>query len=216
MLTKNSIAILIPAFNEESTIGAVVRKSLHYGQPFVVDDGSIDNTAKHAKENGAEIIKNKKNLGYDRSIIKGLMLIKKKKYKFVITIDADGQHSVNDLKKFISSYQQNYDLVIGFRENYQRFSEYIFSLAGILLWKIKDPLCGMKGYRLSILKSKFFLKLEQSIGTEIAIRVIKDKKKFIQHPIKIRLRKDHSRFGNGFFVNIKMIKILIKLIIKYF
>jgi len=55
--------VCIPAFNEEDTIGEIVKKSLHYADKVIVcNDGSTDNTEEIAQKNGASIINHKKNL----------------------------------------------------------------------------------------------------------------------------------------------------------
>ncbi|MDX1373194.1 MAG: glycosyltransferase, partial [Nitrososphaeraceae archaeon] len=60
----------IPAFNTESTIGNIVKECLlHVDKVIVCDDGSTDNTAKYAIENGAEVIKHEKNYGYGAALI---------------------------------------------------------------------------------------------------------------------------------------------------
>jgi len=52
----------IPAFNEESTISDVVKRSLsHVDKVIVCDDGSSDNTVSNAEEAGAIVISHKKN-----------------------------------------------------------------------------------------------------------------------------------------------------------
>ena len=51
----NNVAIIIPAFNEESSISNIIEKSLLYGDPIVVDDGSTDQTKKIVINKGVEI-----------------------------------------------------------------------------------------------------------------------------------------------------------------
>ena len=59
----------IPAYNEESSISDIVKKSLSYVDKVIVcDDGSTDDTAKSAKEAGAIVITHDKNQGYGAAI----------------------------------------------------------------------------------------------------------------------------------------------------
>jgi len=55
--------VCIPAFNEERTIGDVIKKcNMYVDKVIVCDDGSTDDTAKIAQENGAQVIIHKKIL----------------------------------------------------------------------------------------------------------------------------------------------------------
>ena len=61
--------IAIPAFNEENTIGSIVKTSLEFADKIIVcDDGSTDKTAHFAKQNGAQVIRHEKNLGYGAAL----------------------------------------------------------------------------------------------------------------------------------------------------
>ncbi|MDH3825367.1 MAG: glycosyltransferase family 2 protein, partial [Nitrosopumilus sp.] len=83
----------IPAYNEESTIQDVVKKSLsHVDKVIVCDDGSTDNTAKLAKEAGAIVI-SQKNQGYGAAITTLFEQARKEDAQIMITIDGDGQHN---------------------------------------------------------------------------------------------------------------------------
>ena len=55
-MERPSLAIVIPAFNEAKTIGAIVESLLIHGTVIVVDDGSDDDTATIAKHAGAFVV----------------------------------------------------------------------------------------------------------------------------------------------------------------
>ena len=87
-----SIAI-IPALNEELTIGnVIVRLKEIVDQVVVIDDNSDDNTKAIAIENGAYVIRNMKNMGYNSSLNKGFKFALEQSADEVLTIDADGHH----------------------------------------------------------------------------------------------------------------------------
>ena len=105
--------VLIPAYNEYQSLRLLLKKiSL---KVLIINDASTDETRKLYKNKNVEIINNTKNLGYEKSLIKGFRFINKKypKIKNVITFDADGEHNPNDLSKLIK-YQKivNADLII--------------------------------------------------------------------------------------------------------
>ena len=212
----NKVAILIPAYNESATIGDIVKNVKNLGDVIVVDDGSIDSTSEAAKINGAIVVKNKFNEGYNKSLIKGFKFAKQNKYSVVISIDADGQHPVEKISNFIHELGNGNDLVIGYRNKYARFSEFLFSYFGKKIWGINDPLCGMKAYNTKIFSNSFFANfINDSIGTEVSIKAIKLKYKYSQIPILIKERSDCSRFGSGIRINFHFLIVLFKLLLKY-
>ena len=97
---------------------------------------------------------------------------------------------------------------MGVRSKFQRVSEYIFSWISIWRWDIKDPLCGMKAYRVDVFNQLGYFDSYSSIGTELAIYAAYENIKIAQHPIKIKDRQDKPRFGNMFSANINILRSL--------
>jgi glycosyltransferase involved in cell wall biosynthesis len=207
---KMKVAIIIPAFNEENTISLVVKDSLAYGFPIVVNDGSSDKTEEFAAESGAYVINHIRNLGYDKALESGLMAAIQYGYEIAITLDADGQHQPLLINEVLECFTPEIDVVAGYRDFYQRWSEHLFSFVMNLILGIKDPLCGMKAYRTSFLLGNIPLVTYESVGTEIVIRAAINKKKIKQIPIVIVERLGSgSRFGDGIKVNLKIINSLL-------
>ena len=79
--------VLIPAFNEEKTVGEVVRAALEAGFPVVVaDDGSTDATARVAEEAGAAVVRLPENRGKGAAYAAGLKAVDT---PYVVLLDAD-------------------------------------------------------------------------------------------------------------------------------
>lgn len=79
--------VLIPAFNEEATIAAVVEAARKAGYPvIVVDDGSHDRTAAVAAAAGASVVRLEQNLGKGGAYAAGLKLVST---PYVVLLDAD-------------------------------------------------------------------------------------------------------------------------------
>jgi glycosyltransferase involved in cell wall biosynthesis len=118
-----SVAIIIPAYNEEKVVSQVITEikrtfnKAHY--PFeivVVDDGSKDATAIKATVGGATIIRHIINTGSGGATATGLSYAQQSNFDIAATLDADGQHKASDVIKGIKLIQQgNYDLLIGSR-----------------------------------------------------------------------------------------------------
>jgi len=161
------IAILIPAFNEERTIGAVIDGAVKFGDVFVSDDGSSDRTAEVAERNGATVLSQGENHGYNSALNFGYRSLLAKGYFGIVIIDADGQHNPDDVQLFVQSLLNGFDIVVGIRPKKARLMESVFGIITNLFWGIEDPLCGMKAYKVKILREKTPLATYDSIGTEI-------------------------------------------------
>lgn len=205
-MDRSCVAIIIPAYNEETTIAEVVTAVLPYGQPIIVNDCSTDNTAMVAEQNGALVVNHFRNQGYDGALNSGFEEAKKHNFFFVITFDADGQHDPAYVEKMLNQLENGFDLVLGVRPTFARIAERVFSLYSKIRFGISDPLCGMKGYRMSAYCQLGYFDSYRSIGTELAFYVATQKKRFIEIMIPIRERKDVSRFGRRFRANYKILR----------
>ncbi|ASJ03594.1 glycosyl hydrolase [Thermococcus profundus] len=108
--------IIIPAYNEELTIGSVVALAKKYGDVLVVDDGSTDRTSEIAKEAGAVVIRHEVNRGKGAALRTGFKYALAGDYDVVVTIDADGQHNPDEIPRLVNPIVTGKaDLVIGSR-----------------------------------------------------------------------------------------------------
>jgi len=109
--------IVIPCFNEETTIGSVILKAKKYGDTIlVVDDGSSDSTADIAREAGAIVITHLKNRGKSAAIKTGFQYALEKGFDYVVTIDGDGQHNPDEIPSVLGNVINNgHDISIGYR-----------------------------------------------------------------------------------------------------
>lgn len=203
------IAAVLPALNEAAAIGQVVRAVLPYAQPIVVDDGSTDGTAPIAQAAGAIVVVHAHNKGYDAALESGLFQALRLGFRHAITLDADGQHFPETLELFKKELADGAVLVVGCRDRHQRFMESAFALVGALLWGVKDPLCGMKGYELKYLAELGHFDSYRSIGTEFTLRAARRGYRIAQVPVPTRDRVGASRFGSGLRANLKILRALL-------
>jgi glycosyltransferase involved in cell wall biosynthesis len=113
------ISIVIPAHDEERAIGAVLGalSSAHLPavcEIIVVDDGSKDRTGEIAEQSGVRVIRMPTNRGYGASLKAG---IRAASGDYVLTMDADGQHRLEDVARLCDAVGGNLapDCVIGHR-----------------------------------------------------------------------------------------------------
>ena len=69
-MEKNQV-IIIPCYNEIKTILSIYNKAKKFGRVVIVDDFSDDGTRKFLKEKKIFFVKNKKNYGYEKTLING-------------------------------------------------------------------------------------------------------------------------------------------------
>ena len=198
MISKADYLVVIPFFNEENSLKNLQKDLLFIKENLIfINDNSIDKGANYLKN--YKVINNNKNIGYEKSLLRGLIYAKNNNYKYVITFDADNQHRVSDLKKIINLLKEEYDLIIGYR-NYYFYKKF----------KIKDILSGLKAYKLELLDldSKFYL--TNSSGIRFSLNLLKNRNyKYFQFKIFVRKRKGKSTFGGVIKGNYTLFKSLI-------
>jgi glycosyltransferase involved in cell wall biosynthesis len=153
------VIVLIPAHNEEQTIGSVIaglRQAVPDFDRLVINDGSSDGTASVVDALGEKQLRLVTNLGYGAALQAGMEYALLCEYDAVITIDADGQHQAEDVPKlFQALVDGDSDMVIGSRfsderpydtEFSRRLGQQLFShLARLLIgYRIFDTSSGFK------------------------------------------------------------------------
>ncbi|MEZ9145864.1 glycosyltransferase family 2 protein [Vibrio sp. 10N.286.52.C3] len=214
-MASSKVAIVIPAFNEELTIGKVISE-INFTIPevtiVVVNDCSNDKTAIKARNAGAIVVDLMVNHGYSRAIEQGFhFCVNNMKVDYVITMDADGQHhpeSVRDI--FTTINEPGIELVIGKRQEFARISEKLFGTYFNYKFGITDPLCGLKAYNISLFKKYDRFESYDSIGTELMSLGLANHVPFREIPVIIRQRGDEPRFGGKLSANKRIFKSLIK------
>lgn len=118
MIRKEDIRVVIPAFNEGPAVGDVVRRVLACGYPdvVVIDDGSADDTRAKALQAGARVVSHVVNRGAGAVAQTGIMLARKEGVRYMVQLDADGQHYPEDIDRLVRAMAlEDGDLVIGSR-----------------------------------------------------------------------------------------------------
>jgi glycosyltransferase involved in cell wall biosynthesis len=214
-MERPRIGIIVPALNEAATITAVVERILHYGMAIVVDDGSIDDTARLALKAGADVVTHKVNQGYDAALNSGFARASELGCIYVITIDADGQHDPAQLTQMIALLDEGYELVLGTRNRFARIGETIFSRCANFLWGVPDPMCGMKGYAISLYTRAGWFDRYKLIGSELAVRSIVGGCRTAKMGLIVRDRLDAPRFGRLVLANYRILRAMIILMFMY-
>ncbi|MCR4302085.1 MAG: glycosyltransferase [Sulfuricaulis sp.] len=161
----NEFAVVIPAYNESSTIRDVVRRVLALSQHvIVVDDGSVDGTGEAIADLPIVLLRNEKNSGKAACLWRGMQHAMEKGVDAVITLDADGQHQPEDIPRFLEMAHRHPDhIIIGSRladsGAFPRRRYYANKVANFWIswaagYYIKDSQSGFRLYPKSLLNNK--------------------------------------------------------------
>lgn len=198
---------LIPAYNEENSIGILLNEiKLTYPKSkiIVVDNNSNDNTAKIAKRKGAKLLyEQKQGKGY--AITKGFQHVKS---KFAVMLDADNTYYPKDARKLLYHLKKNdADVILGSRLNGKReagsitklnlFGNHILSLtASLLFCKVSDVCTGYWAFKKKVIDRI----LEEGINShgfeieaELFIKIHNNDFKIIETPISYGNRIDSPK-----------------------
>lgn len=111
------LLVVVPAYNESSSVSLVVSDLLGSGYDvLVVDDGSDDDTGMQASQAGAKVIRLAFNLGVGGALRAGFKFARIHGYDTVVQVDADGQHPVDGIALLIAAAEETgADMILGSR-----------------------------------------------------------------------------------------------------
>ena len=117
----SGIAVIIPAFNAEGTLSALldrVTTIVPSSSVFVVNDGSTDGTAAIATKFRTVLLNHKTNRGKGAALVSGFNAVRADpKVEFAITMDADLQHRPEDIHMLVQGKTDyDADIVVGMRK----------------------------------------------------------------------------------------------------
>lgn len=183
---KPKISVIIPALNEEKSIGMVIEKVKDALKDskfdvVVVDGRSTDKTVEIALQKNAKVIYQKK-LGYGNALFAGYMYsIEELNSDILVTIDADDTYEPNDILKLIEPIITNSaDYIVGRRKvssksmtTSHRFGNKVIShlIRKLLHVNLNDTQCGLFAFRSELIQNiDFFTTFGWAINTELLTR----------------------------------------------
>lgn len=213
--------VVIPAFNEQATIGGVVEKSLQYADDvLVVDDGSKDNTSEIAKNAGASIIKHPTNFGKGVALKDAFNNVDG--YDVVVTIDGDGQHNpeeIPDLVKPIlegrADFVNGSRYIDGFEENtpaYRRVGQRVLDIATNVTagTSVTDSQSGFRAFRGNTISCYKFRDPGFGIESEMIADAAENNLRILEVPITVKYDVENSStkgpVSHGVGVLLKIVK----------
>ena len=160
---RGSCLAVVPAYNEEATVGGVVaalRRHTPELDVLVIDDGSTDATGRCAEEAGARVLRLPFNLGIGGAVQAGFKFADEHGYDFMVQVDGDGQHDPKEISKLFAAMEGRHraDMICGsrFRGSSTGYIApisrrtgihlFAFLLSRLLRQPITDPTSGFRLY----------------------------------------------------------------------
>lgn len=220
-MPRESVLIIIPAYNEELTIGSVVALSKRYGDVLVVDDGSQDRTTKIASSCGAHVLRHEKNKGKSAALETGFRYALEKNYDIVVTLDADGQHDPDFIPSVIEPILRgDADMVIGSRTRgknriplYRRFGLWILNKGTQIASNLNiDSQSGFRAMRKELLEGIDLECEGYCVETEMIVKALERGFKIVEVPIEARYDVPHKHKRHPLLHGLELLDNLLGLI----
>jgi len=199
----NDLTIVIPAYNEEQSLTVFLPELVSYCQTngcrlIIINDGSRDNTRallhQYAEQPFFSALHHKVNRGYGGALKTG---INAAKTPYVITIDADGQHRLDDVTALYQALRKtDADMVIGSRKKhkesrYRKLGKALIHFIATLLMPIRihDLNSGMKIYRTGLARQYMQLCPNNMAFSDIITLIFINQRHLVrEHPITVTPR----------------------------
>lgn len=209
------LIVLIPAYNEESSIGEVISQipkefsHIDNVEIMVIDDGSSDKTSSIAKEKGAIVYSFSQNRGLAKAISHGFSKALQKDVDVLVILDADNQYDPKEIPLLLDPIiKDKADIVLGDRQvkkldhmpfqkkiGNRMFSRVLSSLIGI---KISDAQTGFRAFNREAL-TRLHIFSTFTYTQETLIQAKYKNLKMLEVPVSFRKRDGKSRLISNIF-----------------
>lgn len=199
---------LIPVFNHERAIGAVVAQVRARGLPvLLVDDGSTPSCAKVLDGlvgEGVMLVRLAENQGKGGAVMAGFREAFARGFTHALQVDADGQHTLDDVPTFLAAAEANpgslvtgypvYDSSVPRARLYGRLLTHVWVWINTLSFAIRDSMCGFRVYPLArvlpVIDRAWLLGRRMDFDPEIAVRLVWAGVPVVNLPTKVSYPSD--------------------------
>ena len=200
---------LIPVYDHEHAIGAVVEAVLAQGLPCIlVDDGSSPSCARvlDALAEGDQrvsLVRHTVNQGKGAAVLTGFRQAAALGFSHVLQLDADGQHNTADIPGFMALAHEHPDAVIAgcpqYDESvpalrlYARYLTHVWIWINTLSFSIRDSMCGFRVYPVApvvALAARQPLGKRMNFDPEILVRLYWDGVRVLNQPTRVTYPTD--------------------------
>jgi len=218
-MNEHKISVIIPAYNEASTIGDIVSRIRTLYPDFeiiVVNDGSADETATSARSAGADVYSHPYNIGNGAAIKSG---IRAASGDILVFMDADFQHNPEDIETMLN-YFPDYDMVVGARSNKDQTSLeraignkiYNWLASYVAKFKVQDLTSGFRAIKSDIAKQfLYLLPNSYSYPATLTLGALRTGRALKYIPITVKVRKAGKSNINILKDGVRFFMIIVKI-----
>ncbi len=206
------LAVVVPAMNEEATIGELLERvatvEVHGHELFtvIVDDGSSDRTGEIARRGGATVVRHEVNRGLGAAVRTGLRSAVEEGADLVAYLDADLEYYPEDIPRLVEPIlQRRADYVLGSRfrgesgvrgmKAYRWIGNHVFTTLLILLTRrpITDGQTGMRAFSREAAANAEIVH-DYNYAQVLTLDLVKKGYRLLEVPIRYRLREHGASF----------------------
>lgn len=219
-MDSSAVWVVIPAYNEAGVLKEVLGELRQYNRSYnivVVDDGSSDGTADVAGGFDVHILKHPINLGQGAAITTGIEYALQEKADIVVTFDADGQMSAEDIGAVVNEVENGkVDVALGSRfltappKGMPGMKKIGLKLATILTkistgLKITDTHNGLKAFKAEALRKIVITQNRMAHASELLSEIARNKLTYREVPVTIRYTEYSKAKGQSIFNTINIL-----------
>jgi glycosyltransferase involved in cell wall biosynthesis len=223
------VVVIIPALNEEDSIGQVlidIPRGM-VDEIVVVDNGSTDGTGRIARSIGAKVVVEPER-GYGSACLAGIKYVKKK-YRsgstIVVFLDGDYSDHPEEMVRILRPIRKHgYDMVIGTRRDLEkdaiavhvRLLNIIFcKFLSIILKKKINDLGPFRAIRLSALRKIDMQERTFGWTTEMGVKAVRMGIKWKEVPVSYRKRLGYAKISGDLGSGLRAVLSMIKTALRY-
>lgn len=201
--------VVIPAYNEATTIASLLGQMKGDYATVVIDDGSRDNTGEIARTFSVPVVRHIINRGLGAALRTGFAYAIHHGFDAVVTLDADGQHNPEEIPGLLEALTEA-DVVIGTRREsdmprirriYNRLGAYLTS--GLFGGQLRDSQSGFRAFRVTALEKCAFKTSRMEISSEIIAEAHRLNLRIAEAPITVRYTEYSMSKGQGFVEGVR-------------
>ncbi len=207
--SMKNVTFLLPAYNEERSIGTMLKQVSEYpkSKVIVVDNNSDDKTAEIAKKKGAIVLQENKQ-GKAHAIKRGFEHIKT---NFVVMLDADNTYDPHDAKKLLKPLMEDKaDVVLGSRilgkrekgsiSHFNLIGNYLLSFfASLLFSNVSDVCTGYWAFKKNVIEQFLHEGIDSDgfdLEVEMFSKISQNNFRVIEIPILYKKRSDSPKLNS--------------------
>ncbi|WP_258083728.1 HAD-IA family hydrolase [Thermococcus thermotolerans] len=213
-----STYVVVPAYNEEMTIGAVLDDLLRYfrrDEIVVVNDGSRDRTREIARSKGVHVLTHLVNRGLGGALGTGITYSLRRNARLILTFDADGQHLVSDALRVMKPVAEGKaDFAVGSRLKgdtsqmpfVKRFGNFVLdAITAVFARKyVSDSQSGLRCFSRDCAAKIRITCDRYAVSSEIIIEASRNRCRIVEVPIRAVYTEYSMKKGTNILEGVKI------------